>query len=190
MVGRTRPALVEPLPDEAAPARRRRRRRPPRSGRRKSQAARASSPGRSTPMWQRQITLTPGDHVWRRGRQAAGRGCRRRRRAGRAGQLVGGLRQRRLVDLALVRPQRSTVSLGLVQVVVDPLGDPEEVRVPGDRHPADVDAGAAGVGQERLEQLRDTHLPARSSSRARRHARPRPHRRSSSLPRPLGTPPQ
>ena len=36
---------------------------------------------------------------------------------------------------------------------MDPLGDPEEVGVAADRRPSGVDAGAARVGEQRLQHL-------------------------------------
>ena len=69
-------------------------------------------------------------------------------------ELGGGLGQRRFVDLALGGPQRAAVAVGLVQVVVDPLCHPEELRVAGDGQPADVDTGTARIGEQRMEQLR------------------------------------
>src|SRR5512132_1755949 len=56
------------------------------------------------------------------------------------GELAGGL-----ADLSLRRPKRPTIALGLMQAVVDPLRDPEEVRVAGDGHPAHIHAGPSCV---------------------------------------------
>jgi hypothetical protein len=47
-----------------------------------------------------------------------------------------------------------------VEEVVDPLGDGEELRVTAQHQPARVDPGAAAVGQQRRQHLRDaTALP-------------------------------
>ena len=70
-------------------------------------------------------------------------------------QLAGGLGQRVLVDPALLGTQAPSVSGGLVQVVVEALREAEELGVPGDGQPAHIDAGAAGIGEQRLEQLGD-----------------------------------
>ena len=71
-------------------------------------------------------------------------------------QLAGGLGQRVIVDPALLGPQAPSVSGGLVQVVVEALREAEELGVPGDGQPAHIDAGAAGIGEQRLEQLGDS----------------------------------
>jgi hypothetical protein len=80
------------------------------------------------------------------------------------GELVGGLAQRGVVDVSLGRPKRPTIALGFMQAVVDPLRDPEEVRIPGDRHPAHVHTGPSRVRQQRMQELRDS-----SSARRRIH---------------------
>jgi hypothetical protein len=43
-----------------------------------------------------------------------------------------------------------------VQPIVEALGDPEELGVAAHHAPADIDPGAAGVGEERVQQLGDT----------------------------------
>ena len=71
---------------------------------------------------------------------------------GERGQVVG---QYLLVDGAGGVVERSTVSDGAVQSVVDALGNGEEIGRALDHHPADVNAGAPRVGDQRFEQLRD-----------------------------------
>ena len=103
------------------------------------------------------------------------------------------------VDLARIRAQRPFVRLGLggaqrpavarrpVQAVVDPLRDVEERRVSLDHEPSRRDAAAAGVAQQRLEQLGDAAADrrrvdvdhcARAQHPAWRRVSPRPARAS------------
>ncbi len=70
-------------------------------------------------------------------------------------QLVGGVAERRLVRAPRLVVERQAVAGGSVQAVVDALRDLEERRVAVDHGPARVDAGAAGVADERPQQLRD-----------------------------------
>jgi hypothetical protein len=72
-----------------------------------------------------------------------------------ADQLVGGLEQARLIQLVLGAPQRPSIAFGVVQAVVDSLGESEELRVPGNRQPAKVDAGSAAVCEQGVEHLGD-----------------------------------
>jgi hypothetical protein len=69
--------------------------------------------------------------------------------------------QHLLVDRASGVVERATVAGGAVQSVVDALSDGEELRRALDHDPADVDPGPAGVGDQRLEQLRDTAAASR-----------------------------
>jgi hypothetical protein len=70
------------------------------------------------------------------------------RRTHEPGQLdrIGG--QGPLVARVLVGAERTAVSIDAVQVVVQALGDHEEVAVAGDHHPARVDAAATGVAEQ------------------------------------------
>ena len=70
-------------------------------------------------------------------------------------ELVRCLGERVLVGLVLFGPELSAIPGGLVQMVVEPLRDAEEARVAGDRHPANVGATAARIGEQRLQQLGD-----------------------------------
>jgi hypothetical protein len=63
------------------------------------------------------------------------------------GELVRGLGQGPVIHVALLRPQRPTVSLRLMEAVVDSLRDPEKVGASRDRHPAHVHARSARVGE-------------------------------------------
>ncbi len=54
------------------------------------------------------------------------------------------------------RAERATVARRPVQVVVDPLGDLEEAGVAFDHDPTGIDAHAAGMGEQGLQQLRDS----------------------------------
>ena len=51
--------------------------------------------------------------------------------------------------------QRRADAVGAVQAVVEALGDPEELGVAADDHPAHVGAGSARVGEQRVQQLGD-----------------------------------
>ncbi len=62
---------------------------------------------------------------------------------------------RRLVDRTRAIVQRPSIAGGAVERVVDPLGQLEELRRSADDQPARVDAGAAGVAEQRLEHLGD-----------------------------------
>jgi hypothetical protein len=69
-------------------------------------------------------------------------------------EFLGVACQHALVVIALLLTKLATVSRRPVQPVVNPLGDREECRVPLDDQPPRVDAGAADIGQQRLEHLR------------------------------------
>ena len=78
-------------------------------------------------------------------------------------QLVGVPMQRLLVAGVLIGAERSTVATRPVEVVVDPLGDLEELGVAVDHDPPGVDPDAADVREQRLQQLGDTTPGSRSS---------------------------
>ena len=65
-------------------------------------------------------------------------------------------RQRGVVRRPRGRVQRTRVAGDAVQPVVDPLGDGEEVGVPAQHQPADVDPGARRIGHQGVQHLRDT----------------------------------
>ncbi len=70
----------------------------------------------------------------------------------RLGVLAADLEVLGVLGLAQGRPD----AVGAVQAVVDALGDPEELGVAADDHPAHVGAGSARVGEQRVQQLGDT----------------------------------
>jgi hypothetical protein len=59
------------------------------------------------------------------------------------------------VDLAFVISERSSISLRPMEVVVDALGDAEEIGITGDDHPAGIHACPPRVGEQRAQHLRD-----------------------------------
>ena len=71
------------------------------------------------------------------------------------GQFLCVGKRHRLVHLAFARPELTAVTGLAMQEVVEPLGDGEELGRPLNRHPTHVEAGAAGVGGERPQHLRD-----------------------------------
>src|SRR5918994_140591 len=68
-------------------------------------------------------------------------------------ELVRRLEHRLLIDPPLRGSEGAAVAGGIMQSVMEPVGDPEELRVPGDRQPAEVDAGTAAVREQRMEHL-------------------------------------
>jgi hypothetical protein len=74
---------------------------------------------------------------------------------------LGVLCQRLLVDRPRRIVERPAVAERAVEAVVDALRDGEELGVSVDDEPARVDAGAAGVGDEGLQQLHHAAAPGR-----------------------------
>ena len=83
-----------------------------------------------------------------------------------------------LVAGMLVGAERTTVADRSVQVVVDPLGDVEELGVAFDHDPSGVDVDPAHVGEQRLQKLGDPAAgrrrvdvdhPSPCEERSRRH---------------------
>jgi hypothetical protein len=68
-------------------------------------------------------------------------------------QLAGGRHERTLVHLACSLVQAATVAGEAVQVVVDSLGDTEELRVARDRQPARVQSRSVDVADQRPQHL-------------------------------------
>ena len=69
------------------------------------------------------------------------------------GERAGVLLERALVDLARRLAEVAAVALEAVQLVVEALGDLEELRVAVEHRPAGVDAGALRVAEQREQQL-------------------------------------
>ena len=63
--------------------------------------------------------------------------------------------KRRLVDLVLARPERAAVTRSAIQMVVEPFGHIEEVRLSFDHEPAGVDPDAAHVSEQDVQHLGD-----------------------------------
>ena len=76
-------------------------------------------------------------------------------------QLAGARAQRPLVDLPLRITELAAVSRRPVEAVVNPLRHREEGRGPVDHDPARIDAGPAGVAEQRLQQLHHSPAPSR-----------------------------
>ena len=81
--------------------------------------------------------------------------------------------QRRVVDGALLRPERAAVTRAAVQAVVDALRDLEERRVALDHHPSRVDPGRHHVSEQGVQQLGHAaalgggvHVPPRAALEA------------------------
>ena len=71
-----------------------------------------------------------------------------------ASEVAGAVLQRLLVEVPLLLAQLAAVAGIAVEVVVEALGDGEELRPLAQDDPAGVDAGPAHVGQHRLQHLR------------------------------------
>jgi hypothetical protein len=74
----------------------------------------------------------------------------------------------RFVMVSLSRCERTAVTGGAIEVVVDPLRDREERRIAVDHEPSRVDPDSTGVREQRLQQLGDS--AARSSRVHVKHA--------------------
>ena len=72
---------------------------------------------------------------------------------------VGVGNQRPLVHAPLLSPEAATVARIAMEMVVEALGDREEVRALPQNDPPRVDPHPAHVGQHRVEQLGDTAAP-------------------------------
>jgi hypothetical protein len=71
------------------------------------------------------------------------------------GELASTGAQAALIKSALSRPQPAPVSLGSMQMVVQPFGDGKERRVADDHRPPRVDPAPTGVAEQRSQQLDD-----------------------------------
>ena len=77
--------------------------------------------------------------------------------------MPGARGQRPLVEVALLGAERAAVAGVAVEVVVEALGQLEELGRLAQHDPARVDAGAADVGEQRAQHLGDAAARAGSS---------------------------